>query len=109
MLDAKEQKHVRTALRHLRTRLGSWAVVADALHYSPKTLDGVINEWDAVSVPMAFKLARFLGVSIDGLLAGQAVPVGTCAHCGHAPDFDDEDTSPGAPAPLAPSPLRVVK
>lgn len=31
-LDEKEQKHVRTALRFLRQRAGTWVAVAKALH-----------------------------------------------------------------------------
>ena len=46
----------------------------------------------AVTPTMAFRVARFADAPIDALLAGQCVPVGTCPHCGRAPDFTDEET-----------------
>lgn len=107
VLTLTEQRHVRTALRHLRVRLGTWETVGAALGFSGKSLRKMGTGEKPVTVRVAFTLARFLDSSIDGLLAGQAVPSGTCAHCGHAPDFTDEDTSPGR-APSDPA-LKLVK
>lgn len=93
-LDEKEQNHVRSALRFLRRRLGTWATVADALHSAPKTIDNVVNGYNNVSASMAIRVARLAGVMVDDLLVGKFLPPGACPNCGHVvvPDFDDENT-----------------
>ena len=90
-LTLSEQKHVRIALRYLRVRFGT-AAVADALGFQLDTIDKVTRGVRAVTPTMAFRVARFADAPIDALLAGQCVPVGTCPHCGRAPDFTDEET-----------------
>jgi hypothetical protein len=43
------------------------------------------------SVALALRIARFAGVPMDELLAGQWLSQRTCPHCGHPPDdFVDE-------------------
>jgi hypothetical protein len=37
-----------------------------------------------VSASMALRIGRFVGVSVDDLLAGRFPPPGTCPYCGHA-------------------------
>jgi len=42
---------------------------------------------------MAIRIARFVEVSVDELLAGEWLSSRTCPHCGHPPDdFVDEPT-----------------
>ena len=49
-----------------------------------------------VTPPLALRIARFAGVPMDGLLAGQWLSPRVCPHCGHPPDdFVDEDTMAG--------------
>jgi len=36
-LDLKEQQHVRAALRHLHTRLGTWQAVAGGVRFTPSS------------------------------------------------------------------------
>lgn len=93
-LDQKEQNHVRSALRFLRRRLGTWATVADVLHSAPKTIDNVVNGYNAVSASLAIRVARLAGVMVDDLLVGKFLPPGACPNCGHVavPDFADENT-----------------
>jgi len=45
-----------------------------------------------VTASIVFRVARFVEVSVDDLLAGRYLP-GACPHGGHMPDFADEDTS----------------
>ena len=57
-LDQKEQNHVRSALRFLRRRLGTWETGADALHSAPKTIDNVVNGYNNVSASLAIRVAN---------------------------------------------------
>lgn len=100
-LTLTEQKHVRTALRHLRVQAGAWQMVADGVHAAYDTIEKVVNGRRGVSASLALRVARFCGVSLDDLLEGRYLP-GACPHCGHLPDFGDEPTNvddrpPGAP------------
>ena len=62
-----------------------------------ETIEKVANARLGISLSVAFRTSRILGVGMDALISGQALP-GVCPHCGHAPDFDDEDTADqGAP------------
>ena len=106
-LDLKEQNHVRTALRHLRRRVGTRASVAEARHCSPKTLINVLGGTNAVSASMALRVARLLDAPMDDLLAGRFLP-GACPKCGHVPDFADENTAVEA-APRPTAGLALVK
>ena len=108
-LDEKEQKHVRTALRFLRVRVGAWAPVADALHLAYDTIEKVVNGRRPVTASLALRTARLAGVSVDDLLAGRYLP-GACPHCGHAPDFAEEPTFvEDAPSPTPGGGLKLVK
>jgi hypothetical protein len=50
----------------------------------------------AVTPALALRVARFVGVPMDELLAGQWLSPRVCPHCGHPPDdFQDEDTIAG--------------
>jgi transcriptional regulator with XRE-family HTH domain len=92
-LNQQEQRHVRTALRHLRVQMGGWASVAKAVGIARETIEKIANARGmSISLTVAFRTARILGVGLDNLISGQALP-GVCPHCGHAPDFDDEVTA----------------
>lgn len=99
-LTLNEQKYVRTALRYLHNRIGTWAAVARGLRIAPKTLDGMLYERE-VTAGLALRVARLLGVSMDSLLAGQVLP-DACPHCGHLPD--PAESPPHAESPLLASP-----
>ena len=81
-LTTEEQINVRTALRHLRIRCGGWKPLAQALHFETRTLRHAVCD-RGVSAAMAFRVARFVGVSIDDLLAGKYPASGACPYCGH--------------------------
>lgn len=93
-LDEKEQKHVRTALFHLRRQMGGWVPLAAALGFSVQTtVERVANQRDGrkASAGMAVRVARLLNMSLEDLLAGRCLP-GACPRCGYLPDFADETT-----------------
>lgn len=94
-LTLTEQKHVRTVLRMLRRRCGGWKPVAKGLRCEHDTIEKVANGRRPVTASMAFRVARFVAVSVDDLLDGNYVPAGTCPRCGHSPDFSDETTIVG--------------
>lgn len=93
-LTEKEQRHVRVALRFLRVRSGgAWAPVAKALHVEEDTISKIAHERRPVTERLAVRVARFVNVSIDELLAGTWLSARVCRHCGHPPDdFEDEET-----------------
>ena len=92
-LTDKEQRHVRTALRFLRLRVGAWAPLAKALRYEMDSVQKVATGKKAATPALALCVARFVGVPIDELLAGQWLSPRVCPHCGHPPDdFVDEET-----------------
>lgn len=93
-LDAKEQQHVRAALRLLRNQLGTWAIVGSGLNIAGKSIEKVARGEKSVSASLAFRVARLLNVMVDDLLVGKFVPPGACPNCGHVitSDFKDENT-----------------
>lgn len=92
ILDGKQQKNVRTALRALRLRMKAWSAVARALHYDYDSIEKIVNGRRNVTPRLVFRLADLLDTGIDDLLGGRYVPPGTCPHCGRSPDFTDEGT-----------------
>jgi plasmid maintenance system antidote protein VapI len=80
-LSAAEQTHVRTALRFLRARAGSWAPLARALRFQPRSIAYVANG-HSVTPALAFRVARLAGVGVDDVLAGRFPPANACPHCG---------------------------
>jgi hypothetical protein len=82
-LSPAEQEHVRALLRMLRAKLGSWRAVQHALPLSYSSLWEVTSERAEVSAMIAFRVARLLDVSLHHVLTGEALPPGTCRHCGH--------------------------
>lgn len=82
-LTAQEQTHVRTALKFLRLRCGTWAVTAKALRLGESTIADVAAGRRVASALLAFRVARLAKVGVDDLLAGRYPAPGTCPHCGH--------------------------
>ena len=79
-LTPDEQRHVRVALHALRFRFGTWASVADALHYRPESLKGPVRG-RPITPTLAFRVARLADVGVDDLLAGRCqLPCPTCGH-----------------------------
>ena len=92
-LTTKEQRAVRTALRFLRLRVGAWKPLVKALRYEYDSIQKVAAGKKAVTPALALRVARFAGVAMDDLLAGQWLSARVCPHCGHPPeDFVDEET-----------------
>lgn len=108
-LTLNEQKHIRTALRYLRRRVGAWAPIADALHLAYDTIEKVVNGRRDVTAGMAFRVARLLDTSVDALVAGHFLP-SACPRCGFVPDFTDEETVvEDGPRPAPSGGLRLVR
>ena len=87
-LTAAEQTNVRTALKFLRLRCGTWALLSKALRFGESTLANVAKS-QAVTPLVAFRAARFAKVSVDDVLAGRFPAPGTCPHCGHHEETGD--------------------
>ena len=85
-LSPAEREHVRALLRMLRVKLGSWRAVQHALPLSYSSLWEVTSGRAEVSATIAFRVARLLDASISQVLTGQALPPGTCRHCGMPAD-----------------------
>lgn len=82
-LTAKEQDNVRTALRFLHARCGTWATTAKTMRAERNTIRQAMYG-RAVSASLAVRVARLAGVGVDDVLAGRFPPPGTCPHCGSA-------------------------
>jgi hypothetical protein len=82
-LTSQEQAHVRTALRFLRARCGSWAVVGRTLRFGDSTVQAVVTGQRLVTPTLAFRVARLAKVSVDDVLTGRFPAPGTCPYCGH--------------------------
>ena len=93
-LTPKEQRHVRTAIRFLRFKVGGWQPLAVALGLKVDSLVKVTNARGRdVTAKLAYSVARLTDVSIDDLLVGALLSPRTCPHCGRPPsDFEDEET-----------------
>lgn len=92
-LTVKEQRAVRLALRVLRIKVGAWEPVARALKVEDDTISKIAAGKRDVTERLAIRVARYLEVSIDELLAGRAVVGRMCHHCGRPlDDFEGEDT-----------------
>jgi hypothetical protein len=92
-LSDREQRAVRTALRFLRRRVGAWGPLAKALRYEWDSIQKVATGKRAVTPALALRVARFAGIAMDELLAGQWLSARVCPHCGHpSNNFVDEET-----------------
>ena len=81
-LSPAEQDHVRALLRMLRVKLGGWPSVQRALPVSNNTLWLAVSGRAEVSATLAFRVAKFIDAPISQVLIGEALPSGTCRHCG---------------------------
>lgn len=89
-LSAEEQQRVRVAIRHLHARIGDWMLVAKALRFAKSTVTDMTYGRTPVSASMAFRVARFLGASIDDLLAGRFTAPSMCPYCKQSmPDTEE--------------------
>ena len=82
-LTTAEQTNVRTALKFLRLRCGTWAAVAKALRFGENTLSDVATGRKMPGAVLAFRVARLAKASVDDVLTGRFPAPGTCPHCGH--------------------------
>src|SRR5262249_40377888 len=80
-LSTEEQQRVRAAIRHTHARVGDWMVVVKVLRFAKNTVTDMVYGRTPVSASMAFRVAHFLGASIDDLLAGRFTPPSTCPYC----------------------------
>jgi len=85
-LSLAEQANVRALLFVLRVKLGgnNWRNVERALPISHSALAEILAERVEISTTIAFRVAKALGVSLQEAITGEAVPPGTCRHCGRA-------------------------
>ncbi len=89
-LTTTEQTHVRTALKFLRLRCGTWATVAKALGLAEGSVSNIASGHNSATPTVTFRLARFAKVSVDDVLTGRFPAPGTCPHCGHLKGDGDE-------------------
>lgn len=82
-LTPQEQTNVRTALKFLRSRCGTWETLAKALRLAETTVSETASVRRTPSPLVVFRVARFAKVSVDDVLAGKFPAPGTCPHCGH--------------------------
>lgn len=84
-LTLEQQEHVRVCLRALHARFRNWRNVERSLPLAHSGLVEVMSERVEVSVVIAFRVAKVLGASIYDVIAGKALPEGTCRSCGKEP------------------------
>jgi hypothetical protein len=80
-LTDEEEANVRSALRVLQARLGSWPAVADALESRHTMVTKQMNGHRHIGAGTALRVARLLGTAVEGVLGGEAPP-GACSACG---------------------------
>ncbi len=84
-LSLAEQENVRVCLRALHARFGNWRNVERSLPVAHSVMVELMSERCEVSVVIAFRVAKVLDASIYDVIAGRAVPAGTCRSCGKEP------------------------
>lgn len=70
-LSDEEQANAMAALRFLRTRLGTWRLLAKALGFEPSTMRNAKKGLKRISVNMAFQVARLADVPFDDVVSGR--------------------------------------
>jgi hypothetical protein len=80
-LTTAEQTHVRTALKFLRSRCGTWAAVSKALRLGKNSACNVAAGANVTPL-VAFRVARLAKVAVDDVLAGRFPDPRCCPHCG---------------------------
>jgi hypothetical protein len=84
-LTQEEQGNVRAALKFLRLRFGTVALVGAALKLRPDMISETLTGRKSVSAELALRIARLVQVGIDDLLAGKYPLPGACPFCGNIP------------------------
>jgi hypothetical protein len=85
-LSLVEQENMRSLIRVLRARFGNWVSVERALPISHGMRVDVMAGRHEVSAAIAFRVAKAFDVSLYDVIAGPALPPGTCKHCGRSAD-----------------------
>jgi transcriptional regulator with XRE-family HTH domain len=80
-LTPDEGENVLAALRVLRARRGSWAVVAKAMGVTKRQLSAYRNELRP-TVALAVRVARLAGVGVEDVLSGAFAKPRLCSSCG---------------------------
>lgn len=81
-LSLDQQKCVLDCLYLLRGRFETWETVERALPISHSMRCEITSGRAEVSTAIAFRIAKFMGVSLYDVLNGTAAPPGMCPHCG---------------------------
>lgn len=81
-LTTEEQANVRTALRVLRLRVGSFSKLAAVLGVTKVTLVHAASKGGRPSVGLALRAARLAYVPLEDILSGRWPGKGPCALCG---------------------------
>ena len=82
-LTPQEKVHVRTALRFLHGRCGTWELTAKAIGGIKATTVGQIGTGHKpVTANLAVRIARIARVPVDDVLTGRFPQPGACPHCG---------------------------
>ena len=82
-LTPQEEGHVRTALRYMHTRCGTWLLVAKVIGSGKDTtISQMAQGHKRVSADVALRLARAVRVPVDDVLTGRFPKAGACPHCG---------------------------
>jgi len=76
-LTTEEQAHALAALRFLRSRVGTWRMLAKALGFEPCSLRNVRKGLKAPSIALAYRVSRVAGVAFDDVVAGRFVIAGS--------------------------------
>ena len=74
------QANVMAALRFLRTRSGTWRLLASALSVQPGTLRNIKKGLKGISVNIAFRVSRLACVPFDDVVVGRYPVKGMCPH-----------------------------
>jgi hypothetical protein len=81
-LTPEEQANVKTAIRFLAKRCGTYAKLAEAMGAKTATVQLAGSKRGAVSAGVALRVARAAGVPLEAVLAGRWPVAGSCPHCG---------------------------
>ncbi len=88
-LTREEQDHVRGAAQFLRRRMGGWRELDKVLHLDTRGF----RSSKTITPTLAFRLARFLRIGMEDLLAGKFPAPNTCPYCGHVAGEVETDGS----------------
>ena len=81
-LSTAEQTNIRTALRFVHARCGTWDQTAKLLRFKGTTLSAIAGGHKGVTATMALRIARVAKVGVDDVLTGRFPAPGSCPHCG---------------------------